>query len=141
MKELSIQSDDVRYQIRTLVLDGKNYKEIQEILGIPEGTWNTWQYRDTNSFRGFLLDCHDERLRRIARKNIDEIISMSDRDDDVRYLKIKSDMSAFVSERLEKDRFGKGQEDKDERTPINIAVNTYKRIENYKKGLPKPKEA
>jgi hypothetical protein len=113
-------------------------KDIQQEIGISPSTWDVCFWRDTQGFRSFIKDCEDERLREYARKNIKDIISMPDRDDDVRYLKIKSDMTTFVSERLEKDRFGKTAEDNEDKTPINIAINNYKRIQSYKKSLPPP---
>jgi hypothetical protein len=65
-------------------------------------------------------------------------MDLSDKDD-VRYLKIKTDVSQFIAETADKENFSKKSEDnKDERTPINIQVNTYKRIQNLKKSLPKP---
>jgi hypothetical protein len=139
--EVSLQNDNIRDKIRTMLINGQKIKDIQASFGINAGTWDANYYRNTNGFRDFVVNAHNERLKTIARKNIEDIISMPDRDDDVRYLKIKSDMSAFVAETLDKENFSKRSDDnKDDRTPINIAVNTYKRIENYKKGLPKPKE-
>lgn len=137
--ELSLQNDNVRYKIRTMILSDMKIKDIQAELGISPSTWDVCFWRDTQGFRQFVKDCEDERLREYARKNIKDIITMNVPDDDVRYLKIKSDMTAFVSERLEKDRFGKTNEDDGEaKTPINIAINNYKRIKEYKKSLPPP---
>lgn len=135
MKELSLQNVDVRNQIRTMIIEGKSNVQIQEILGIPKGTWDANYYRDTHEFRDFLLDCHDERLRMIARKNIDDIINMKVDESDPRYLKIKSDMTTFVAERVDKDRFGKkNEEENDNRAPIMIQLNTYEKIKKLKEG-------
>jgi hypothetical protein len=138
--ELSLQDTSARNRIRTLIVEGKNIKQIQELLGISPGTWDTYYWRDDKGFRNFVLDCQDERLRLLARKNIEEVANMVLPDtEDPRWLKIKTDTSQFIVETLEKDRFSKKSEDKgDERTPINIQVNTYKKIQAYKKALPKP---
>jgi hypothetical protein len=138
--ELSLQDTSARNRIRTLIVEGKNIKQIQELLGISPGTWDTYYWRDDKGFRNFVLDCQDERLRLLARKNIEEVANMVLPDtEDPRWLKIKTDTSQFIVETLEKDRFSKKSEDnKDERTPINIQVNTYKKIQNLKKSLPKP---
>jgi hypothetical protein len=120
-----------------------SFKDIQAEIGISPSTWDVCFWRNTQGFRDFIKDCQDERLRDLARKNILEAVEMPiPNTDDPRWHKIKTDTSQFILETLEKDRYSKKIDDnKDDRTPINIAVNTYKRIENYKKGLPKPKEA
>jgi hypothetical protein len=138
--ELSLQDTSARNRIRTLIVEGKNIKQIQELLGISPGTWDTYYWRDDKGFRNFVLDCQDERLRLLARKNIEEVANMVLPDtEDPRWLKIKTDTSQFIVETLEKDRFSKKTDDnKDERTPINIQVNTYKKIQNLKKRLAPP---
>lgn len=140
--ELSLQDNTARNKIRTLIVEGKNIKQIQEELKISAGTWDTYYWRDDKGFRNFVLDCQDERLRLLARRNIEEVANMNiPNSDDPRWLKIKTDTSQFIAERLEKDRFSKKEEeDKDARTPINIAVNNYKRIQNIKKSLPPPEK-
>jgi hypothetical protein len=140
MSELSLQNDNVRYKIRTMILSDMSFKDIQATLGLSPATWDVCFWRNTQGFRDFVKDCQDERLRTIARENIKDIIQMDVKDnEDVRYLKIKADMSQFIAETIEKDRFSKKTEDnKDERTPINIQVNTYKKIQNLKKRLAPP---
>jgi hypothetical protein len=126
-----------------MILSDMSFKDIQAEIGISPSTWDVCFWRNTQGFRDFIKDCQDERLRDLARKNILEAVEMPiPNTDDPRWHKIKTDTSQFILETLEKDRYSKKIDDnKDDRTPINIAVNTYKRIENYKKGLPKPKEA
>ena len=140
MKELSLYEDVTKYKIRTLLLDGKNIKDILAIMDIPAGTWDYAYWRNAQGFRDFIKDCQDEKLRDQARKNIQEVIDMQLPDsEDPRWLKIKIDTSQFIAETLEKDRFSKKtEEDKDARTPINIQVNTYKKIQALKKSLPPP---
>jgi cupin superfamily acireductone dioxygenase involved in methionine salvage len=133
--ELSLQNDSIRDKVRTMIINGQKIKDIQEQMGINAGTWDANYYRNTNGFRDFIVNAHNERLKKIARQNIEDIISMSVPDDDVRYLKIKADMTAFVAETIDKENFSKKtDEDKDSRTPINIQLNTYERIKKLKKG-------
>jgi hypothetical protein len=143
MSELILLDDTLKNKIRTLYLDGKNAIEIINELGINKNTWYSWQWRNQHSFRDFINACELEYLKLVARKNLKEVATMNIPDElDPRWLKIKTDTSQFLAETIDKENFSKRSDDnKDERTPINIAVNTYKRIENYKKGLPKPKEA
>ena len=139
MNDVSLINDDVRAKIRTCLLNGEKIIDIQAKMGISPSTWDVMYWKDYKGFRTFVLDCHDERLRTIARQNIDDIVSMPDNPEDVRYLKIKADMTTFVAETVDKERFSKKTDDKgDERTPINIQVNTYKKIKALKKSLPKP---
>jgi len=135
--ELSLQDTSARNRIRTLLIEGKNIKQIQEELGISPGTWDTYYWRDDKGFRQFIIEAQNERLKTIARKNINDIISMPDREDDIRYLKIKADMTAFVAETLDKENFSKKTEENTDKTPINIAINNYKRIQSYKKAVSK----
>ena len=139
MQELSLQDDNIRNRLRTGIIAGKSIASILDEIGISENTFWVNYWRDTQGIRAFVVNAQNERLKQIARKNIDEIISMPNNDDDIRYLKIKADMTAFVAETLDKENFSKKTEDKgDERTPINIQVNTYKKIQNLKKRLAPP---
>jgi hypothetical protein len=140
IKDISLLENEARNKIRTLYNEGKNWTEIRAILDIPENTWYSYYWQDKQGFRRFIKDIENDYLRDIAKKNIKDIASMDIKDiDDVRYLKIKADMSTFIAETLDKEDFSKKTEDKgDERTPINIQVNTYKKIQNLKKRLAPP---
>lgn len=137
---LTLYNDDIAKLIRTEYLKGQKIKDIQAILGINPSTWDSWYYNDTKGFRAFMNNVEIEYLKRLARQNLMDVAEMDLSDkDDVRYLKIKTDVSQFIAETADKENFSKKSEDnKDERTPINIQVNTYKRIQNLKKSLPKP---
>jgi len=139
MNEVSLLLPDIQNKFRTLYMEGKNIKDILAILGIPENTYYSYLWRDQQGFRQFINAIEMEYLKNLARKNLKEVAEMDLTGvDDVRYLKIKTDTSQFILETLEKDRYSKKTEDKgDERTPINIQVNTYKKIQAYKKALPK----
>jgi hypothetical protein len=76
-------------------------------------------------------------MKRLARKNLIEVAEMNVEDkEDVRYLKIKTDVSQFIAETADKENFSKKSDDNaDQRTPINIQVNTYKKIQgSYQPG-------
>ena len=81
-----------------------------------------------------------EYLKNLARKNLKEVAEMDTSNlDDVRYLKIKTDTSQFLAETADKENFSKKSDDNaEQRTPINIQVNTYKKIQNLKKRLAPP---
>lgn len=137
---LTLYNDDIAKKIRTEYLKGQKIKDIQAILGINPSTWDSWMYNDTNGFRAFMNTVELEYMKRLARKNLTDVIEMdmSDRDD-VRYLKIKTDVSQFIAETADKENFSKKtDDDKGDRTPINIAINNYKRIKDYKKQIAPP---
>jgi hypothetical protein len=137
---LTLYNDDIAKKIRTEYLKGQKIKDIQAILNINPSTWDSWMYNDTNGFRAFMNNVEIEYLKRLARQNLMDVAEMdvSDRDD-VRYLKIKTDVSQFIAETADKENFSKKTEDNaEQRTPINIQVNTYKKIQNLKKRLAPP---
>jgi hypothetical protein len=145
--ELTLQDDNIRNQLRTAIIHGEKIQDTLAQIGISENTYYVNYWRNTKGLRDFIIQAENERLKRIARKNIDDIVSMDTNDkDDIRYLKIKADMSAFVAETLDKENFSKKTDDNaDQRTPINIQVNTYKKIQKLKgqikdtsKTLPPP---
>jgi hypothetical protein len=137
---LTLYNDDISKKIRTEYLKGQKIKDIQAILGINPATWDSWYYNDTKGFRGFMNEVELEYMKRIARQNLLDVALMDIKDnEDVRYLKIKADVSQFIAETVDKENFSKRQEDnKNDRTPINIAINSYKRIKDIKRTLPPP---
>lgn len=139
IKDISLLEDNSRNKIRTLYNEGKNWTEIRAILEIPENTWYSYYWQDKQGFRRFIKDIENEYLKDIAKQNIKDIANMNLKDnEDVRYLKIKADMSQFIAETLDKEDFSKKIEETTDKTPINIAINNYKRIQTYKKTLPPP---
>lgn len=143
MNDLTFVNDETRNKIRTAYLQGKEIKQILAEMGLNENSyyWHFWS--NYKGFRDFINACELEYLKLQARKNLKEVATMPLPDtEDPRWLKIKTDTSQFIAETLDKENFSKKSEDnKDERTPINIQVNTYKRIQNLKKTLPSPKKA
>ena len=140
MNEVSLLLPDTQNKFRTLYMEGKNIKDILAILGIPENTYYSYLWRDQQGFRQFINAIEMEYLKNLARKNLKEVAEMDLSDkDDVRYLKIKTDTSQFLAETADKENFSKKSDDNaDQRTPINIQVNTYKKIQALKKSLPPP---
>jgi hypothetical protein len=136
IKDISLLEDSARNKIRTLYNEGKNWTEIRAILEIPENTWYSYYWQDKQGFRRFIKDIENEYLKDIAKQNIKDIANMNLSDkDDVRYLKIKADMSTFIAETLDKEDFSKKTEENTDKTPINIAINNYKKIQAVKKQL------
>jgi hypothetical protein len=142
MSDTSLINDDVRARIRTRILEGQKITEIQAEMGLNASTWDFMFWKDYKGFRQFVLDCHDERLRMLARKNLEEVAQMNtDGLEDPRWLKIKTDTSQFIAERVDKERFGKTNEDnKSDKAPITIQVNNFKRLQKQKESLPPPEK-
>jgi hypothetical protein len=140
MNEVSLLLPDIQNKFRTLYMEGKNIKDILAILGIPENTYYSYLWRDQQGFRQFINAIEMEYLKNLARKNLKEVAEMDTSNlDDVRYLKIKTDTSQFLAETADKENFSKKSDDNaEQRTPINIQVNTYKKIQNLKKRLAPP---
>jgi hypothetical protein len=126
-KTTSLLDDDVRYKIRTMYLEGKNIKQIQEILNVPENTWYSCYYRDTQGFRCFVDDLQLQAMRLQARKNLQEFATMDLTElNDPRFAKLKYDASQFIAETLDKDVFSKKKEedsDKGDAVTVNIVTN------------------
>lgn len=136
-----LDNTDLRAKIRTCLLEGKSIKETQAELGLNENTWSYAFWQNTQGFRDFIKDCQDEKLKELARQNIKDVVNMPIPDnEDPRWLKIKTDTSQFILETLEKDRYSKKEQENEDRTPINIQVNNYKKIQAIKKSLPPPEK-
>lgn len=55
-------------EIRKMVLDGKDYVEIQQELEINDSTWDTWVYKNYQGFRNNLVDWNYERILKKCEK-------------------------------------------------------------------------
>lgn len=99
------QLDDKEFflKIRELVLDGKTYKEIQEILDIPLGTWNHWYYNNTHNFQDILLSYKHERMIKKAESNIEVLQESEDE-------RVSLQANTFVLETLGKNKYSKKTE-------------------------------
>jgi len=110
--------DDEQFllKIKDLYLDGKNEKEIAEILEIPLNTWNYWKWKNYQSFSDKLLSYKHERLIQKAEANVEVLMESEDE-------RIQADMSKFILETVGKRNYSKriestGADGKDLPTPI-----------------------
>lgn len=99
----TVLDDELFLKIRGLVLDGKNMKEVAEILEIPYKTMEGWVYRNYEGFADKMLSYKHEKLIQKAETNLDLLL---DGEDD----KIKADLSKFVLETLGRKSYAKKTE-------------------------------
>lgn len=99
------QLDDEQFllKIRELYLDGKNEKEIAEILDIPLNTWNFWKWKNYQSFNDVLLSYKHERMLRKAEVNIEVLQDSEDE-------RVNLQANTFVLETLGKKNYSKKSE-------------------------------
>ena len=120
---LSLREIETLQKIRTLYLEGKNYKTIQAELDIPAGSWDSIYYRNEYGFRDFINSIKRERFLKEAEKVSDQIME-ADHSEDVRILAIKQKEAEFLRETLGKDQYSKKTEI-DNSAPITINVKSY----------------
>ena len=84
-------------KIRELVLEGKSDVEIQEILDIPKGTWNTWKYTNFHNFSDLMLTYGQERKLTKAENKIEVLVDSEDE-------RVALQASTFIAETLGKDK-------------------------------------
>lgn len=95
-----LDSEQFTLKIKELYLDGKNEKEIAEILDIPINTWNYWKWKNYQSFNDRLLGYKHERIIQKAESNLEQLL---EGDDD----RIRADLSKFALETLAKKNYSK----------------------------------
>jgi hypothetical protein len=117
--------EELKNKIRTLYLNGNNYKQIMDILSINDNTWYSAYWKNQQGFRDHINNIEKELLIRQARANLKEVINMDIPLDDPRWLKIKTDVSQFIAETLDKDNFSKKQE-QGEQQPVTINIQSNK---------------
>lgn len=109
--------EELTAKIRTLVLEGLNYKTIQETLEINPSTWDTWVYKDYQGFRTNLRMWDNEILINIAKGNLHQLLQG---DDD----KIRADLTKFTLETLGKLDFSKKSEiDMNAKVETKVDIN------------------
>lgn len=99
---LSLMTDEAKNKIRSLVMDGKEYKQIQEMLKIPPGTWDNAYYLNKYGFREFLDDVKKMRFLQEAEKVSKEITALHS-DGNAKLIAIKQKEAEFLRETLGKD--------------------------------------
>jgi len=93
-----------------MVLDGKDYVEIQQELEINDSTWDTWVYKNYQGFRNNLVDWKYERILNKCEKLSEEILDINHTGDngvDSRILSIKQKESEFIRSTLDKKHYSK----------------------------------
>lgn len=116
----TILDDETFLKIRELYLDGKNMKEISEILDIPYKTMEGWKLRNYEGFKDKMLET---RLERMFEKSIDNIEVLQDSEDE----RVNLQANSLVAETVGKKWFSKrseltGKDGKDLPTPILSGV-------------------
>jgi hypothetical protein len=117
------QLDDEQFllKIRELYLDGKNEKQIAEILEVPIGTWDYWKWKNYQGFSDKLLSYKHERIIRKAEANLEQLLDGEDE-------KIRADLSKFALETLSKKQYSKRSDITSDDKPIIFptAINIIK---------------
>lgn len=135
----STLTDELTFEIRKAVLEGKLYKTIQEELNISPNTWDQWVYVNHKDFRNNLIKWRQERLIKKAEKLSEEILDLLTEGEDGRIdtnlLRIKQKEAEFIRERLSKEQYStridhttKGEKietSKDTQEIVEKALNDY----------------
>lgn len=95
-----LDDEQVLLKIRELYLDGRNEKDIAEILDIPYDTWGYWKWKNYQGFADRLLSYKHERIIKKAEANLEQLLEGDDE-------KIRADLSKFALETLSKKHFSK----------------------------------
>ena len=74
----TILNEELTTKIRTLYLDGLNYKSIQETLDINPSTWDNWVNKNKVDFRVNLQSWKHEKLIRKAELRLDLLLDSED---------------------------------------------------------------
>ncbi len=92
-----LEDKEFLLKIKELVLEGKSEVEMQEILEIPKGTWNTWKYTNFHNFSDLMLIYKQERILLKAEANMEVLLESADE-------RVMADMTKFSLETLGKDK-------------------------------------
>lgn len=101
-------TDELLVEIKQLILDGKNLKEIARIKEMPEVTIYKWHENNYLNFYDKVEGWRRDRKLMLANRNIEAILQLDTNDKD--FVKIVSDMSKFVAETLDKKNYSKRTE-------------------------------
>lgn len=123
----TVLDEELRLKIKELVLDGKNMKQVAEILEIPYKTMEGWKTRNYEGFADAYLSYEHERKLIKAEAKIETLI---DSDDD----KVALNAATFIAETLGKKSYSKRSELTGadgrpmEHKVTNVTDEQYKRI-------------
>jgi hypothetical protein len=87
--------DHLFREIKELVLDGLNLREIAEALDISYATMRDWEYENYKGFSDRMLSFKHERILTKAETNIEVLLDSEDE-------RVQADISKFALERLNK---------------------------------------
>lgn len=118
----TVLDSELFLKIKELYLDGKNMKEISEILDIPYKTIEGWKLRNYEGFNDKMIEA---RLERMFEKSINNIEILQDSEDE----RVNLQANSLVAETVGKKWFSKrseltGKDGKDLPTPILNGVIT-----------------
>jgi hypothetical protein len=117
---MSLMDITTRQKIRSLYTEGKMIKEIQAILNIPMGTWDSYFYDNKYGFRDFMNAIKKESFLMKAEKVSNSILSMSTDQQRASILAVIQKEAEFVRETLLKDE---GYSKRIETIGLNINKN------------------
>lgn len=98
----SLKDTDTRNKIRTLYMDGKEVKEILDIMNIPKGTWDNCYYLNHNAFRDFMNELKKEYVLRTVEDFSKDLMAMKV-EDNAKMKAIQQKEAEFVRETLLKE--------------------------------------
>lgn len=99
----TVLDDEMFLKIKELYLDGKNMKEISEILDIPYKTMEGWK---TRNYEGFSDKMIEFRLERMFEKSVANIEILQDSEDE----RVNLQANSLVAETVGKKWFSKRSE-------------------------------
>ena len=125
---LTIFNEDYNTKFRTMYLEGKTIKEINETLEFNQGTFDGYYYLNKNGLRDFCNDCKSELFIRKTEAISSKIMAMDTDALSDKRLAIQQKEAEFIRESLGKNLYSKRieQTGKDGATPqpiINITAN------------------
>jgi hypothetical protein len=101
-KSPSLMDQSTQNKIRSLILDGKEYKEIQQEINLPAGTWDNAYYLNKYGFRDFIDHVKTEVFLLEAEKISRKVTKHTE--DSAKILAIQQKEAEFLRETLGKDR-------------------------------------
>lgn len=130
-------TDELLVEIKQLILDGKNLKEIARIKEMPEVTIYKWHENNYLNFYDKVEGWRRDRKLMLANRNIEAILQLDTNDKD--FVKTVSDMSKFVAETLDKKNYSKRTEntgaDGKDLIPVLVKFIDSNEDDNNSKGV------
>lgn len=130
-------TDELLVEIKQLILDGKNLKEIARIKEMPEVTIYKWHENNYLNFYDKVEGWRRDRKLMLANENIVKILQLDTNDKD--FVKTVSDMSKFVAETLDKKNYSKRTEntgaDGKDLIPVLVKFIDSNEDDNNSKGV------